>query len=623
MSRLQLKSSVIKRLFALSGNRCAFPGCKNELVSKSGIIIGEICHIEAAEPGGERYNPNSNDEYRRSFDNLLLMCPIHHKTTNNVDDYPSQKLQEIKSNHENYNSQNPYNVSDETVEKAIKKTMEQNNNNSSGVQFNNQSVNQNITAQIGTQNIFLESSKSGLLKIEGARRINSDFKDIIDKFKKQASPPTKEVIDFGNELAEHFERDVVVIPTKYLRFRKNNGRIIAEVESYQRENNLILEENDDATQEILRQFLKNNDKEKNEELKRLLLQKGQQRPAIITCDGFLINGNRRKMALEELYASKNQNPQFEMMRVVILPDTVTELEVQKIENRYQLQSEGKSEYQGLNRAIKYKRNIEHGFSLEAQLRDDPNFHELPEKEFQKKVKEFEKNFLLPLDCVDKYLNTFNRSGMYNTVSESVNDREGRWQAFIDYSNFKNGILNNKSKTQKMKIRESEIGKLENAVFKIIRKRNINAHGKDIGKVHEFIRKLPKYLANEEATKLILKISEVPEDIPESLKYDKKGDKMSEREIDEKWGAHFKQDILGNVIQAHNKLSNQEERDKPLELLEDALKKLKHENLKIANMAIGHYDNALDLIQKIMDEAGVIYKEIDDARFKLKKLSKPK
>ena len=99
-----------------------------------------------------------------------------------------------------------------------------------------------------------------------------------------------------------------------------------------------------------------------------------------------------------------------MMRVVVLPEGATELEIQKIENRYQLQGEGKSEYQGLNRAIKIKRNIENKFSLEAQLRDDPNYHDLPLKDFEKIVKRFEKDYLKPLDCVDKYLETFGRKG---------------------------------------------------------------------------------------------------------------------------------------------------------------------------------------------------------------------
>lgn len=621
MARLQPTPKVIKRLFALSGNQCAYPDCKEKIIDEHGSVIGEICHIEAAEKEGERYNELSNDEYRRSFDNLILLCSNHHKKTDNIQEYTVEKLKIIKAQHEqqNYNYKVPENI----VDQAIQKFMEQENQNlDSGTQFNNQANNQHIGAQIGTQNNFYDRSKSDI-NIEGIRRINQGFKKIIDSIKRDASEPTKEVIDFRDEYKQRLPRTVYSIPLKYLRFRKNNGRIIADVESYEKENNCNLNEEDDSTQDLLRNFLLANDKEKNEELKKSLAKNAQQQPAIITCDGFLINGNRRKMALDELYKSSNQASQFEMMRVVVLPDDVTELEVQKIENRYQLQSEGKSEYQGLNRAIKIKRNIENGFSLEAQLKDDPNYYDLPQREFDKKVKEFEKNFLKPLECVDRYLETFNRAGMYNTISEGVNDKEGRWQAFIDYSNFVSGTLNNTTKLAQLKIKENEKGNIENVAFKIIRKRSLSVHGTDMGKVHDFIRKLPKYLENEDAKKYLFELKNVPEDLPESLKRDKQGKKLSEREIDEKWGADNREQILGNLIQAYRHVYNQQERDKPIELLEDALKKLQHNNLKIENMGTEYYEKALELTNTIMQEAGLIHSEVDHARYNLKKLNKNK
>lgn len=619
MSRLSLKPSVVKRLFALSRNECAYPSCIEVIIDDFGTVIGEICHIEAAEEGGERYNENSNDEYRRSFDNLILMCSNHHKKTNNVAEYSTDKLIEFKSEHESGN----FPVSDFIVEQAITKNMEQNNKNEdAGTQINNQATSQNIGTQIGTQNNYYKPS-SDTLRIDGIRNINQNFKGLIDTIKRDAAEPTKEVIDFRDEYKQRFPRIVYSIPIKYLRFRKNNGRIISDVESFEKEHNRTLNEEDNETQELLRSFLLSNDKEKNEELKRSLSKNHQQQPAIITCDGFLINGNRRKMALEELYKSNNDDSQFEMMRVVILPDDVTELEVQKIENRYQLQSEGKSEYQGLNRAIKIKRNIENGFSLEAQLKDDPNYYSLDKREFEKKVKEFEKNYLKPLECVDEYLNTFNRKGMYNTISEGVSDKEGRWQAFIDYSNFNTVTLQNKGKLRDLKIKESEIGPIKNAVFKIIRKRSLSVQGTDIGKVHDFVRKLPKYLANEQAKAHILEVKNVPEDIPEDLKVNKEGIKLTEREIDEKWGADNREQILGNLIQAYRYLNNQQVRDKPLELLEDALKKLQHDNLKIDNMGTDYYEKALELTNKITEKADQIHKEVDDARYKFKKLIKGK
>lgn len=47
MSERRTSSSAIKRLFALSGGRCAFPGCHTDLMPDSGGTIAEVAHIEA------------------------------------------------------------------------------------------------------------------------------------------------------------------------------------------------------------------------------------------------------------------------------------------------------------------------------------------------------------------------------------------------------------------------------------------------------------------------------------------------------------------------------------------------------------------------------------------------
>lgn len=84
-----------------------------------------------------------------------------------------------------------------------------------------------------------------------------------------------------------------------MRFRKDNGRIASDVSSYEKLHG-TLNESKLETQEILRKFLKEKDEENNIKLKKSIEHSGQNEAAIITCDGFLINGNRRKMTLEEL-----------------------------------------------------------------------------------------------------------------------------------------------------------------------------------------------------------------------------------------------------------------------------------------------------------------------------------
>ncbi len=91
---------TLKRLFALSNNTCGFPGCARRLTSQENAVDSNICHIEAANPEGERYNLDMEDIDRADYKNLILLCPPHHVTTNDVDKYTVEILKEMKTDHE-------------------------------------------------------------------------------------------------------------------------------------------------------------------------------------------------------------------------------------------------------------------------------------------------------------------------------------------------------------------------------------------------------------------------------------------------------------------------------------------------------------------------------------------
>jgi ABC-3C protein len=97
---------TLKKLFALSGNRCAFPGCTKTLVNTNNAKDSNICHIEAANEDGERYNSSMTDKERADYSNLILLCIQHHDETNNVEKYTVNVLEKMKQNHEsNYLNQ--------------------------------------------------------------------------------------------------------------------------------------------------------------------------------------------------------------------------------------------------------------------------------------------------------------------------------------------------------------------------------------------------------------------------------------------------------------------------------------------------------------------------------------
>ena len=100
VSRLNIKTTTLRNLFLRSGNECAFPECDVEMVNSYDQYVGNVCHIEAAEEGGERYNQRQTDEERRAYSNLILLCANHHKVTNDVGRYPVHVLHSMKMEHE-------------------------------------------------------------------------------------------------------------------------------------------------------------------------------------------------------------------------------------------------------------------------------------------------------------------------------------------------------------------------------------------------------------------------------------------------------------------------------------------------------------------------------------------
>ena len=99
MPRLDPSTTTITKLILASGARCAFPNCSQRLVEND-QLIGQICHIEAAAPAGQRYNSEQSDNERRAFDNLILLCANHHKVTDDINIYTVEKLKQMKHVHE-------------------------------------------------------------------------------------------------------------------------------------------------------------------------------------------------------------------------------------------------------------------------------------------------------------------------------------------------------------------------------------------------------------------------------------------------------------------------------------------------------------------------------------------
>ena len=91
---------TLKRLFGLSGGECSYPACSKRIVNTENALESNICHIEAAKEGGERYNSSMNDKERADYPNLILLCRQHHSKTDDVKKYTVEVLKQMKTNHE-------------------------------------------------------------------------------------------------------------------------------------------------------------------------------------------------------------------------------------------------------------------------------------------------------------------------------------------------------------------------------------------------------------------------------------------------------------------------------------------------------------------------------------------
>ncbi len=96
--------TTIRRLFALSMNRCAFPNCQTPVLDQhSNTILAEVCHIHARNERGPRYDPKQTDAERHGFDNLILLCGVHHKLIDapeNAHRFSASELIALKARHE-------------------------------------------------------------------------------------------------------------------------------------------------------------------------------------------------------------------------------------------------------------------------------------------------------------------------------------------------------------------------------------------------------------------------------------------------------------------------------------------------------------------------------------------
>jgi hypothetical protein len=132
---------TVKRLFAESANICAFPKCSAAVIDGK-TVVGEVCHIKAAKPGGPRYDASQTAEQRHGYDNLILLCGNHHTVIDSDEEaYTVQRLLKMKNDH----IRRGPSMSDEFVSRAA------------GLLINNSVKTSNQSGGIAAQSVIIQN----------------------------------------------------------------------------------------------------------------------------------------------------------------------------------------------------------------------------------------------------------------------------------------------------------------------------------------------------------------------------------------------------------------------------------------------------------------------------------
>jgi hypothetical protein len=97
------------KLFALSGNRCAFQnvdtggGCEQELARPDWPRTqGQAAHIRGEATTAARFDATMTNDDRRAYENIILLCPTHHHLVDYLEPqkYTVDVLRDMKLRHE-------------------------------------------------------------------------------------------------------------------------------------------------------------------------------------------------------------------------------------------------------------------------------------------------------------------------------------------------------------------------------------------------------------------------------------------------------------------------------------------------------------------------------------------
>lgn len=221
--------------------------------------------------------------------------------------------------------------------------------------------------------------------------------------------------------------DIYRIDLDCLIYNRHNGRLEAEMLTWEQEHAVTQETYTDELHALIEDFLWKSNVHRNEQTLIDLKDKQQQRCGIVSRDGVIIDGNRRAMLLRHIESEQGKKQWFD---AIILPDDYDEnqLEIVRLETQYQLGEDAKVDYGPLQKYL-HARRLHHDLNIAEEEID--NLMGQPRGSAVR--------LLEIMNLMDDYLEHIGCPRLYTMLKDSDGTKEGMFvDLYGDLKRLQNG-----------------------------------------------------------------------------------------------------------------------------------------------------------------------------------------
>lgn len=388
------------------------------------------------------------------------------------------------------------------------------------------------------------------------------------------------------------------IPMDLIIYNVENGRIASLVKSYEREHSSLNPEKEEDAKQIA-QFLYDSNDIANKKTKRNIVANGQLETGIITCDGVLVDGNRRVSLMRQIISdssfSTSERARCEKFRAIVLPEDADKKEILRLETTFQM---GADEKVGYNAIEKY---------LHAQDLSDQGFSTSDISEFMNLDGATEVTKLLEIKLlIDEYLEYFGLDGLYTRLPKGFEDDLQKLNTAI--RKIKNGSINWIPTTRLTEVEND----LKCISFDYIRLNAKSPDGFEFRSIASTSN--ANFLVNEDIWNQFVKswqdatndITETPIEVVLSKATTTNESSRLLEARDNEWRTNVKDNLMEAFNDAQTTLNNKKEKEKPGVLFKRALNALQQIDLENLGAATDKSD-----ILKYIEQVKIICNNVSN------------